>query len=116
MGDRIGHLDKASHNASFLGNLIRNENKFVDWIVTVAFYVALHYVDAALASLHIHPKNHRDRNRAVSVNFKPVATKYMRLYHESRYARYDTESHKIITWENANQLAQIALNDFQSIL
>ena len=115
MGNRAGHLEKASHNAGFLKDLTQDENAFVDWVVTVAFYVALHFVDAALALFNIHPENHQIRNKQVSTRFRAVATKYMRLYVKSRHARYDIDSHKIISWDDAMRLAKSASNDFRSI-
>ena len=36
-----------------------------DWMATLAFYAALHWLDASFADSGLHPNNHRQRNRAV---------------------------------------------------
>jgi len=58
-----------------------------DWIVVVAFYAALHWVDAYLAVLGNHPQNHRERNLIVTL--LPIAFEYSLLYSTSRRARYE---------------------------
>jgi hypothetical protein len=58
-----------------------------DWIAVVAFYAALHWVDAYLAVLGNHPQNHRERNLIVTL--LPIAFEYSLLYSTSRRARYE---------------------------
>ncbi len=57
-----------------------------DWIVTVAFYAALHWVDSYLASHGHHPQNHRVRNHLIAM--LPIRGDYSELYVLSRQARY----------------------------
>ena len=40
-------LDHAKHNAETC-RFLREDGKFLDWVVTTAFYAAIHYVDHAL--------------------------------------------------------------------
>lgn len=57
------HLAKARHNERFLQELRLDTTDFLDWAVTVAFYSALHYIDALLAYNHgFDPKDHRERS------------------------------------------------------
>lgn len=58
-----------------------------DWIAVVAFYAALHWVDAYLATQGRHPQNHRERNLIVTL--LPIAFEYSLLYSTSRRARYE---------------------------
>ena len=42
------HLSLASHNASAIEFLLQGGDAFADWVATIAFYQALHLVDALL--------------------------------------------------------------------
>lgn len=59
----------------------------LDWIVVLAFYAALHWLDAYLARQGLHPTNHRERNRAAQG--QPIWDEYHELYAVSRIARYE---------------------------
>ncbi len=67
------------------------DSVFPDWQITVAFYTALHAVNAALAKLHLQAVEHHARNRLVKENefFAPIRQKYLTLYRLSRFTRYD---------------------------
>lgn len=83
------HLDQASHNERFLGHIDRS--RYGDWAATVAFYVALQYIDAFLARKGIHdPRNHDNReNFARSYSeLKRILTPYGKLKSASIRARY----------------------------
>ncbi len=64
-----------------------NEPDHWDWLAIVAFYAALHWVDAALAHQGLHPSNHRERNRMAQG--LPIWNEYYELYAVSRIARYE---------------------------
>jgi hypothetical protein len=53
--------------------------------------VALHYVDAFLATAGLHPQNHDQRTRLVATvsNLKPIYSDYRTLQERSREARYE---------------------------
>jgi hypothetical protein len=119
MTNYSAHKRKAAHNESFLALVQRNDAGpnfiFPDWLITVAFYVALHHVDAKLANLvpPLHPSNHGDRNRAVSSELsKQVANDYLFLRSKSEFARYFPDSEKRISPCIVNQCVNIALTKF----
>ena len=70
---------KASHNRS----------RHADWIVTLAFYRALHAVDSYLADkCKIHPSNHKDRRMDVQQYLGTIHGEYSALFTASMKARY----------------------------
>jgi hypothetical protein len=47
MANYLDHLNQAEHNESFAAQLDANPNlQHWDWLITVAFYAAVHYVEA----------------------------------------------------------------------
>lgn len=87
------HLSKAVHNIKTIAFLFTGTNK-KDWIATVAFYAALHIVDAVLyhnnRGLQRHGQTHNYRERLVKYNpkFQHMWTFYWSLHNESVVARY----------------------------
>lgn len=88
MPSKEDHLARARHNEFFVSS---TENPFFDWKLTGIFYSALHYVDAYLATLNIHPPSHALRLMQFEVNakLKPIRRDYRDLLNESRTARYE---------------------------
>ena len=85
MPAREAHIAQARRNAA----LIPVQDP--DWTIVVAFYAALHLIEAYWAESGVHLQNHRARNdaiRTVSV-FSAVQRRYLTLYEKSRTARYD---------------------------
>ncbi len=82
-------LERAEHNERFLATIPVDQTPYLDWVVTVAFYVALRYIDA---SSPIDFESHRQRNWWVraSASARPIRGDYLRLYHRSQDARYKT--------------------------
>jgi len=118
MTDKPAHLRKAQHNEKFLQFVQRNDSistpVFPDWMVTVAFYVALHYVDAKLAELvGCHPVDHTERNRLVAVNLRSVSPNYMFLKNRSEYARYFADSERTISASEVQRCVNLALTKFK---
>lgn len=118
MGSESGHLRKVDHNKTFL-ELIQavdssSHPKFPDWMVTVAFYIAVHYVDAKLAGLtpSVHPGNHSERNTLVAVNLRSVRRDYFFLKNKSEYARYFPDSEVRISPQMVRRCINIALSSF----
>lgn len=62
-----------------------------EWIITMAFYAVLHYVDAYLTE-HAggSPSDHASRNKTMDqvTAFRIIASEYWQLYNRSRTARY----------------------------
>lgn len=84
------HLKKAEHNKNFVINrLMALADKFPDWVSTVAFYSALHFVDAYLVRKHnLHHEDHEERNRDVDIHLHEIALEYKRLYELGLNSRY----------------------------
>ena len=92
MPTRQQHIKKYEENKLLLGTKLSVENaEFYNWIVTVAFYAALHLVEARLADDNIDSSDHTARNNNVERfnYFQPIRAKYKVLYDRSRVARYD---------------------------
>lgn len=88
---------------------------FPDWKVTVAFYIAVHYVDAKFAGQTppVHPGNHAERNMLVAVHLPHgVRRDYLFLKNKSEYARYFPESEIRISPQMVRQCINLALTRF----
>jgi hypothetical protein len=86
------HLEQAKHNERLIGFLDVHTSPFLDWIVTIAFYAALHYVEAFFYN-HApvrHSDNHQHRVSLLRTYAPNVAVfkTYERMYNWSRLARY----------------------------
>lgn len=85
------HIQKAERNERFYQSCNLGNSSFKEWATVAIFYAALHYVDALLENqASIHPKNHKDREAAISKisQFRQIAPHYLYLYDRSRDARY----------------------------
>ncbi len=90
MPNKETHLEQYQHNKDFLENGISDKNKFADWAVTVTFYCAVHIVEAALANINIHSKNHNDRGKKIeNLRCPRLKTYYKDLYSRSITSRYN---------------------------
>lgn len=86
------HLAQVHHNLTFLRSFYDAATKttpYPDWAVTVAFYTALHAIEAALAQQQLHSGSHMERRRFVRQMFPHLWTLYYRLDVFSHRARYD---------------------------
>jgi len=88
MPGQRAHLAQANRNLRILEQFNFTTCDYLDWLVVIAFYTALHWVDAFLATLGLHPDNHRARNFEVRTHLPAIHAHYMRLYLVSRDARY----------------------------
>ena len=85
------HIEKGEYNSRVLHKYFLQHLKTCPgWICIIAFYSALHYVDAYLIRKHgktnIH---HEERNRDVSILIPNIDVEYKRLYDYGNAARYD---------------------------
>jgi hypothetical protein len=47
MADYLDHIHQAEHNENFGKLLLAQHAPYYDWLITVSFYAAIHYVEAA---------------------------------------------------------------------
>ena len=107
MGTRSNHREKADHNQAFLDS-IADRKTYCDWIVTVAFYKALHLVEMVFAGDEKHSDNHRDRHDTLKRQYIDLWREYRPLYQLSRRARYKVRDISIETMNYAlGRLAKI---------
>jgi len=94
MPDIKAHIDKAEHNRKFLETICQYVERFADWVAVVAFYSALHYVEALFfrfqPSGQKHGTSHEMRERLLKSQrrFKKVARHYWHLWQAATIARY----------------------------
>lgn len=91
MPDTHSHLRQAQHNRDLIDALDPVSTPFLDWVVTVAFYVALHRVEAWFADKELHFESHTQRDdwltKAKELR-RNVWPRYKELEFQSRQARY----------------------------
>jgi hypothetical protein len=86
------HIRLANRNHELLLKLLA-DGGFPDWAVTVAFYKAVHVVEAAFASLKVHSASHTAREEMLKrPRFKGLWKDYSHLLTASRIARYLSSS------------------------
>lgn len=105
------HIPHAQHNIDFLKTFYNN-SEYIDWFVTVCFYVSVHIIEAIIfkvEKIKIKDKeyelNHSDelqsringdirlsphlsRKMIVDYNFSEISNYYYSLYNRSHTARY----------------------------
>ena len=83
------YVEKAEHNKAFLDSLDVKTTLYLDWVVTIAFYVAVRYVDAYFCPDR--PSNHQRRLSWVRrrPGTRPIEYPYRELENQSREARYE---------------------------
>lgn len=105
------HKQKYESNKQILDKLLREKRKPNDWLVTIAFYSALHLVDKTIveSSGEAHkPMDHTDRDLKVTrlTELKHIRTYYKALYMASRKSRYECVS--ITDKERENNLQYLS--------
>ncbi len=96
MPTRAAHLKLVERNEGVRQYLERDFSPNVEWIVTVAFYTALH------------PKGHRERKDLVKTKHSQIFNEFRQLYNASRVARYLQED------QDHQALSHNAFLDFAS--
>ena len=85
----------------------QNRSQHADWIVTLAFYKALHAVDSYFAKQGIDPeghlKGHGRRQQQVRNYLEGIHEEYSALYTASILARYEEYTHEPSRGCNASQ-------------
>jgi hypothetical protein len=92
MPDSASHLDLAKKNQEVLKHLQQPDGRFASWVAVVAFYRALHLIEAALYldCPNKHGGSHYDRFDILKRNnrYKNIYAHYRVLYACSMVARY----------------------------
>ncbi len=86
------HRNRASQNLRFAESFDLATTPYLDWVVTVYFYAALHLVDALLWEKdNINPGNHEQRSNLVRTKWylRGIRDEYRELKDRSVNARYD---------------------------
>lgn len=84
------HFTQYKKNRSFLNVLMQQEQPAYDWIVTVAFYTALHLVEKTIAQMGANSADHKMRERFINslAELRPIRNQYLFLEMESKKSRY----------------------------
>ena len=90
MPNEQDHLRLAEKNKQVVVFLCQRIDQFSDWVTCVAFYQALHLVEAVLARDKIHGRDHSTRQKILqqTPRYKKIAQHYRPLYMASLAARY----------------------------
>lgn len=94
------HIDKQNRTQLALSDLQQSQNnpQHGGWIVTLAFYKALHAVDSYFAKQRIapevHQKGHGRRQQQVQNHLGSIHREYSALYTASIQARYEEYTHE----------------------
>ena len=94
MPTKEAHLQLAQHNQMVITHLLPEIDKFSDWISTIAFYKALHIVEAIFAKDGFHGANHENRDKYLKRNnrYTNIYRHYHQLWCISMMARYLRDS------------------------
>jgi hypothetical protein len=92
MLSRAAHLRGAARNKALAVSLLSQNEP--DWAAVLAFYSALHLIDAYLAERNLRAGDHARRGNfiATTADLKPIHSQYRRLELRSRWVRYELQS------------------------
>ena len=82
-------VDRATHNERLIAEFDIRSTDYLDWVVTVAFYVAVRYVDAYFWPVHFTSHSERRRGIRNDSRTRPIWNSYRELESSSRDARYE---------------------------
>jgi len=85
MATERAHLEKAASNQRFLDSI---SDEFPDWLAVVAFYKAVHLVEALFARKGSPSHNHNHRNRRFRQEHPAIWKHFRPLFHASTLLRY----------------------------
>ena len=95
MPDKHTHERMVQRNKSAREALMETENHH-EWVVTMAFYEAVHLVESLFALDNKHSHKHMQRNEDLENDFPHIYIHFFKLYNESVLARYLKLRSKII--------------------
>ena len=105
MPNEDSHITLAIHNQKVIDYLIKDSEEYSDWITTVAFYKALHIIEAIFFKDKVigHGHSHEDRERFLKNNkkYSHIFKNYRPLWAASMIARYlDNPSKRGVVYTN----------------
>lgn len=103
MATVAAHAAQANHNQNFLESI--DAGLFPDWVITAAFYKAVHIVEGLLVRKGLASGSHARRNETIKRRFPDVWYEYRPLYNQSRIVRYNCVN--ILTSDVAQALARL---------
>lgn len=80
------HRSQAEHNERLLAAI--DANAFPDWIATISFYAAVHWVEVLCNTRGHRTGSHIHRNQSLKRREPDLWIDYRPLYEYSRHARY----------------------------
>jgi hypothetical protein len=101
------HVEHAAHNEKIC-NYLKKNPQYSDWVITIAFYSAMHYVRHLIVPQNINGKNYDDfedifrltklpgdgrhgfQKTYIAINHIPISMEYNKLHEMSEMARYHT--------------------------
>lgn len=111
------HISKAEQNKKFLsGYLLGILDKCPDWVSIVAFYSALHFIEAFLKRNHGKDfERHEDRHLFMSQFVPEIFSAYYRLYDLGFSARYKSIKDAPTT-DEADSVVRFDLADVENFV
>jgi hypothetical protein len=112
MPSQLEHTRQWQSNHSLLAQVM-TQIEYPDWVITLAFYTALHSTERFLARQKVHPQSHSIRDVeiqqfAVQLT-RPVLRAYAGMKNASRNARYNCP--RLTAVDVQQQLQRLALID-----
>lgn len=86
------HFQQAKHNKAFIESLNLDTTPYLDWVVTGAFYAALHFIEWFLTSRgYTGRRDHRLRDAYIAreADLQAIYSDYTELKYQSEGARYE---------------------------
>lgn len=111
MASEAAHLAKADSNQSFLETI---GDEYPDWLAVVAFYKAVHLVEALFAREGTQSKNHTGRNRRLKKRHPAIWKAFSPLFNASKLLRYT--DHKISAHKVRQELIANRLTTVESLI
>lgn len=92
MANEATHIHQANRNQAVLSDLLSSPSPPWDWIATIAFYKAVHMVEAVFSRNESPPDdnsvNHKSRNHVLKLRYPNIWRHYYYLFRASLVARY----------------------------
>lgn len=92
------HIEQANHDDQFWNSLNPGNTQYIDWVVCVIFYEAVHWIEAFLATKGLHPRTHVTRQVSMlhySYELGPILDDFKYLKNDSENARYRCYKHPL---------------------
>jgi len=94
MPNREAHEAAAIENENALIFLLTRPNDFPQWVTTIAFYTAVHAIEALFATTGTHSDDHSARNQRLKTTkkYQHIWRHFRPLWNDSQIARYLTSN------------------------